>query len=173
MIPASEKDTLYKALTEAFDAFISTIYQIDESVVNTIPFTGSWTPAQVVTHILLATDGLPDNKTMSTNRAYDSCLPQIRPWWEDLSQKFQSPESLMPDSLPHQKSELITKLKHVKEKDLAIISEKDLTAICHDFELPGVGYLTRYEWLWFIQMHLKRHQFQLENMVNRSFEAGR
>lgn len=173
MIPTSEKDTLYKALTEAFDAFISTISQFDESVVNTVPFTGSWTPAQVVTHILLATDGLPDGKITQANRPFDSNLSQIRPWWEDLNQKFQSPESLVPDSLPHEKSELITKLKHVKEKDLAIIREKDLTIICQDFELPGIGYLTRYEWLWFIQMHLKRHQFQLENMVNKSLEASR
>ncbi|MDJ1481909.1 DinB family protein [Cytophagaceae bacterium YF14B1] len=173
MIPTSEKDTLYEALAEAFEAFISTISQFDESVVNTAPFTGSWTPAQVVTHILLATDGLPDNKTTSTNRVYDSCLPQIRPRWEDLNQKFQSPESLEPDSLPHEKSELVTELKRVKDKDLAIVREKDLSIICQDFELPSIGYLTRYEWLWFIQMHLKRHQFQLENIVNRSLEAGR
>ncbi|MDJ1499609.1 DinB family protein [Xanthocytophaga agilis] len=173
MIPASEKDTLYEALAEAFEAFISMISQFDESVVNTAPFTGSWTPAQVVTHILLATDGLPDSKITPTNRVYDSCLPQIRPWWEDWNQKFQSPESLEPDSLPHEKSELITELKRVKDKDLAIVREKDLTIICQDFELPGVGYLTRYEWLWFIQMHLKRHKSQLENMVNRSLEAGR
>jgi hypothetical protein len=45
-----------------------------------------------------------------------------------------------------------------------IINNVDLTRICLDMELPTIGYLTRYEWLWFIEMHLRRHTFQLQDM---------
>ena len=91
-------------------------------------------------------------------------LPAIRPWWEDLNQKFEAPGSLKPEDKSYSKAELVRELHHVREKDLALIQHADLTLICLDIELPTVGYLTRYEWLWFIQMHLRRHSFQLSNM---------
>ncbi|HEY3404099.1 MAG TPA: DinB family protein, partial [Ohtaekwangia sp.] len=125
---------------------------------------GSWTPAQVAVHMLMASDGVPDATTKPLDREVDQYLPAIRPWWEDLAQKFRSPGVLLPDDQPRIKSELLSDLHRVREKDLKIVSEEDLTLICLDIELPGIGYLTRYEWLWFIQMHLKRHSFQLQNM---------
>jgi hypothetical protein len=88
----------------------------------------------------------------------------IRPWWEDMDQKFTAPEPLRPDDRPRSRSEVLDELNRVRGKDLTIIDSEDLTAVCMDFELPSIGYLTRYEWLWFIQMHLNRHTFQLKNI---------
>lgn len=159
-----EKDKLQQALTAAFDEFIDAFSAFDEKQVNTKPDPKSWSPAQVVSHIILATDGVPDGTTKPLDREVDSYLPQIRPWWEDLNQKFQSPEPLCPDDQPHTKHELLAELRRVRTKDLALVSTQDLTLICLEFELPSIGFLTRYEWLWFIQMHLRRHTFQLQNM---------
>lgn len=164
MIKQTEKDDLKKALTKAFDDFISTLSFFEEQVINRVPFPGSWTPAQVATHIILATDGVPDDATRPADREPGSMLPAIRPWWEDLNQKFNAPEQLLPDSKPHSKEDLLQELRRVREKDLDILAHQDLTIVCLGFELPGIGYLTRYEWLWFIEMHLKRHVFQLRNM---------
>jgi hypothetical protein len=160
----TQKDQLRQALTKAFDEFISVFTTFQESTLNKIPFEGSWTPAQVATHIILATDGVPDHTTGKADRPFDSMLPKIRPWWEDLNQKFKSPTELQPDDKPKKKDDLLVELHRVREKDLVIIAEKDLTIVCRDFELPSIGYLTRYEWLWFIEMHLKRHTFQLKTM---------
>jgi hypothetical protein len=160
----TEKDNLHQALAKAFDEFIAMLSSFNENDINRVPFTGSWTPAQVATHIILATDGVSDNKTRQADRDIDAYLPSIRPWWEDLNQKFTSPEVLRPDDKHHSKKELLSKLQQVREKDLAIVAQEDLSLICLDFELPGVGYLTRYEWLWFIEMHLRRHLFQLQNI---------
>jgi hypothetical protein len=167
MIMAAEKEKLKIALTRAFDQFISALSDFDENVLNQIPFEGSWTPAQVAQHIILATDGVPDGNTSPTERPFDALLPMIRPWWEDLNQRFTSPEPLQPDNTPRSKSTLLSELHHVREKDLSILTGKDLTAICLDFELPSIGYLTRYEWLWFIEMHLKRHEAQLRRIRER------
>jgi hypothetical protein len=164
MITQQEKDNLQAALTKAFNDFISTLSSFDESKVNRIPFPGSWTPAQVASHIILATDGVPDGKTRPSDRQADALLPAIRPWWEDLNQKFKSPEPLKPGDKPRQKQELLSELQRVHDKDRSIIAHQDLSLICLDFELPDIGYLTRYEWLWFIEMHLRRHLFQLKNM---------
>jgi hypothetical protein len=164
MIASAEKDNLQKALVKAFDDFISALASFDENSINRIPFSGSWTPAQVAMHIILATDGVPDTSTRQPSRKADDLLPLIRPWWEDLNQKFKSPEPLLPDNKPRSKNELLAELRRVREKDLTMISHEDLTLVCLDFELPGIGYLTRYEWLWFIEMHLRRHLFQLQNI---------
>ena len=162
---ALEKDQLQKALTTAFDEFIAVFSSFEDNSINRKPFPNSWTPAQVATHIILATDGVPDSATKPLDRKIDLYLPAIRPWWEDLSQKFKSPEPLRPDDNHRSKKEVLSELQRVREKDLKIIAQKDLTPICLDFELATIGYLTRYEWLWFIQMHLKRHLFQLQNMT--------
>ena len=159
-----EKDKLKQALAIEFDTFIQRFSSFDESKINHKPQPTSWTPAQVAVHIILATDGVPDHVTKPLDREVDALLPAIRPWWEDLNQKFNAPEPLKPDDKPHSKIELIRKLQRVREKDLNLIEQADLTLICLDIELPTVGYLTRYEWLWFIQMHLRRHSFQLANM---------
>ena len=160
-----EKDNLQKAFATAFDDFIATFASFDENNINRKPFADSWTPAQVATHIILATDGLPDSNTKPLDREIDSYLPVIRPWWEDLNQKFKSPDFIKPDDQPKSKKEIVSNLMRIRADSAKTISEKDLSQICLDFELPSIGYLTRYEWLWFNQMHVKRHLFQLRNMA--------
>lgn len=160
----SEKTHLRNALAKSFDEFITTFSLFNEEEINKVPFAGSWTPAQVASHIILATDGVPDGNTSRAHRPIDAFLPMIRPWWEDMSQKFTAPEPLRPDGKLRSRDMLLGELNRVLEKDLAIIDDNDLTAVCMDFELPTIGYLTRYEWLWFIQMHLNRHTFQLKNI---------
>lgn len=162
---AIETQTLEQALTKAFDNFIAAFSAYDERSINTQPAPGKWTPAQVAVHIILATDGVPDGKTKATDRKADSYLAHIRPWWEDLNQKFTAPEPLEPDTKVYTKDEVLRELSRVRKKDLDILATQDLTRVCMDFELPTIGYLTRNEWLWFIEMHLKRHTFQLRNML--------
>jgi len=165
MITSTEKTHLLEALECAFDEFITLFSSFTDDDINRIPFPNSWTPAQVALHIILATNGVPDRETVVADRPFDAYLPKIRPWWEDLSQKFQSPVPLRPDNKLHLKNKLLAELQRCREKDRVIIADSDLTMICLDMELPTVGFLTRHEWLWFIEMHVKRHIFQLKNMV--------
>lgn len=171
MIPAAEKEQLRSALKKAFDDFISKFSSFSENEIHHSPYHGSWTPAQVATHIILATDGVPDGNTKPCDRPYGALLPLIRPWWEDLNQKFTSPEPLEPSPERRPKDAVLNELLRVRDKDLSIVDSKDMSAICLDFELPTIGYLTRYEWLWFIEMHLRRHSFQLSNMLKKAWPA--
>lgn len=164
MITPEQQSQLRTALDAAFKNFKAALSSIDEDKINKVPFQGSWTPAQVTMHIILATDGVPDGSTSAPDRTADAMLPAIRPWWEDLSQKFQAPEPLLPDDRERSRDELISELDRVHQKDLHILGERDLTEICLDFALPTIGYLTRFEWLWFIEMHLNRHAYQLKKI---------
>ena len=168
---STDKSLLRKSLVEAFDRFINAFNVFDETEVNQIPFPGSWTPAQVAIHIILATDGVPDHNSKPADRDAGALLENIRPWWEDMNQKFESPEPLTPDDKPRSKQELLSELRRVREKDLAIIDVTDISAVCLDFELPTIAYLTRFEWLWFIEMHLNRHTFQLKNIKLKISQA--
>lgn len=160
-----EKQKLQQALTISFDEFIAAFSAFGESRINTKPAPGKWTPVQVAKHIILATDGVPDHTTKKSDCEIDSNLARIRPWWEDLNQKFTAPTELTPDEQPQTKHFILDELSRVRKKDLDILAEHDLSLLCMDFELPTIGYLTRYEWLWFIQMHLNRHTFQLKNIL--------
>lgn len=164
---AIDTHTLEQALAAAFADFIAAFTAFDESRINTSPTAEQWTPAQVTTHIILATDGVPDHTTQPTEREADIMLARIRPWWEDLNQKFKAPQQLKPDNAPRTKQQVLAELNRVRSKDLQLITTHNLGELCLDFELPGIGYLTRYEWLWFIEMHLKRHTFQLHNMLKQ------
>jgi len=164
MISTSDKETLRTSLITQFDKFIAAFSSFSDYEVNQLFPPSTWTPVMVAVHIIMATDGVPDRATRKDGRDYDAMLEKIRPWWGDLSQKFQSPDSLRPESKAREKHEVLSELHRVREKDLNIIDSEDLTLICADFELPTIGYLTRYEWLWFMEMHLKRHSFQLSKM---------
>lgn len=144
---------------------MSAVSTFDEKELNRVPYSGSWTPAQVAVHILIATDGLPDGNTSPAHRPYDASLPKITPWWEDFNHKFTAPLPLQPGDEPRTKAVLLDELARVRKKDMAIVDKEDLSAVCLDFELPTVGYLTRFEWLWFIEIHLRRHKYQLEKMM--------
>lgn len=164
MITADQQSQLRTALDAAFREFKEALLSIDKNRINEVPFEGSWTPAQVADHILLATDGLPDGTTSAADRPADAMLPAIRPWWEDFSKKFRAAEPLQPENRERSREELISELDRVHQKDLRILDEKDLTEICLDFALPTIGYLTRFEWLWFVETHLRRHSHQLRNI---------
>ena len=172
MISLKDRNTLRESLITAFTDFTQAFQSFDPARINHKPVNGEWSPAQVVQHILLGTDGVPDGRTavLTSQRGsdrYDLLLARIRPWWEDVNQKFQSPEILRPDENPRDKDTLVSSLERNLAKDLSILDHQDLTEVCLDFELPNVGYLTRYEWLWFIEMHLKRHTYQLNNMKSQ------
>lgn len=164
MIPATEIQDLKAALEKSFDQFIEVFSSIPEELVNTVPFAGSWTPGQVVTHILIATDGVPDTTNEPSSRPHGKFLPMIRPWWEDYNQKFSSPEILLPDDNAKEKKFLLAELNRVKEKNIRIATTQDLTVVCLDMDLPTIGYLTRFEWLHFIEMHVRRHLHQLKKI---------
>ena len=152
------------ALSSAYRNFISTLERFDDEQINEVPFEGSWTPGQVTDHIIKATGGIPDKHTEPANRQYDEKVGEMEAVFLDFEAKYKSPSFVVPANGPFEKRVLIETLNSIVERHLQKANDSDLTALCLKFELPNVGTMTRYEWLRFIVAHVKRHQFQLENI---------
>jgi hypothetical protein len=159
------KQELTDEIVAAYDAFIRALDKFSNEEFNVSPFAGSWTPGQVADHIFKSTKGIPDRNTTASNRQHDEKIPLIENGFLNFEVKMKSPDFVYPDAGPFNKKEMIEKLNSVKEKHKVRIAERDLTAMCVEFELPRIGQATRYEWFKFIIAHVKRHTHQLNNMM--------
>ncbi len=161
---------LISAFETAADKFYQSFLVFSKEEINSIPFEGSWTAAQVVDHILKSQAGLPKlltGKTTQADRDPEEKKDSLKKLFLDFTSKLNAPEFIIPTTTPQDKELL---LNAIKERKLAIIEAmkaNDLTRICIEFELPVFGQLTGREWMWFATYHLLRHTHQLENIYSR------
>ena len=154
-------------IEQSVDNFLLTLSKFDNEHLNAFPFPGSWTAGQVADHIRKATDGLPDQHTKAPDRDPELYVETLQSLFLDFNAKYESPEFIIPDNGPFEKDRLIKQLEGIRNKNSAIAREKDLALLCLDFEMPGLGALTRYEWLKFIVVHTQRHAYQLRNIAEK------
>jgi hypothetical protein len=166
-IDQKEKKELANGLVNAFDTFRDLVAAFTNETFNQIPFEGSWTPAQVASHIIMATDGIPDEHTETATRDYKEQVGPITAMWTNYSVKFQSPDFLVPNNPLTNKLQAIKEINRIKEKLASMALEKDLAEICPDFPIPPFGAMSRYEWFVFVSLHVHRHAHQLREMHKR------
>lgn len=166
-VDQKERKELANEITNAFDTFKDLVGAFTNEHFNQIPFEGSWTPAQVASHIIMATDGIPDDHTEPSTRDYKQQVGPITAMWTNYSVRMQSPDFLVPNNPLTNKLQAIKEINRIKEKLAAMIPEKDLTAICPDFPIPPFGAMSRYEWFVFVALHVQRHAHQLREMHKR------
>jgi hypothetical protein len=162
-----DKEILAEEIGQSADDFIATLSRFNDEQLNTIPFTDSWTAGQVADHVRKATDGIPDSHTRVANRDADLYVKTFTSLFLDFTIKFESPGFIIPDDGPFQTKNLVEELVRIKDQNASIAVTSDLTELCVDFELPGLGHLTRYEWLKFIVVHTQRHTHQLKNIAGK------
>jgi hypothetical protein len=134
---------------------------------NTQPAYGGWTAGQVAEHLLLSAgvvEVIAGHTTPTNDRQPDTHLPMIAGVFLDFNTKLQSPDFIIPSEGNHDKAQHLAKTKIVWDKIGEGIRLLDLSATCLDFEFPGMGPLTRLEWLWFYVWHTQRHLHQLTNI---------
>lgn len=157
---------LFQEFRATAEEFIQLVSSVNEDIFNVVPFAGSWTPGQVADHIIKATGGIPDGRTEKATRPHDELIPLIDATFLNFGVKYVSPDFVRPDEGPFQKNIVLRSLEEIKENNLAIASKRDLSAVCLEFEVPGMGYLTRYEWMRFFTVHTQRHIRQLKQMLS-------
>lgn len=158
---------LMQEINQTADIFINLISRFDNKQLNTIPFQGSWTAGQVADHVIKATSGLPDNRTRSVDRIPDEQVEGIKSVFLDFTVKFQAPDFIIPGEGPFDPDFILHQLSRVKKQNIAAAMNKDISKLCLDLELPGFGFLTRYEWLQFSVYHTQRHIHQLRNISEK------
>lgn len=159
-----QKEDLYNQVETVLNEVLQFLQNTEDEQINLLPFTNSWTIGQLVEHIIICSQGIPDHTTQHTDRPFNEKQTDLRNIFLNMEQKSQADPRVCPSDPPHHKVDLLDALEVNKNRLLEIISERDLSKLCTDSEMPFLGYLTRYEWLYFIYVHTQRHLNQLHNI---------
>ena len=153
----------------------SSLRLFEQDKLNIVPFEGSWTGGQLIQHLILSNGGFAEvmnGPTKETNRQFDQFVEGIKGSFLNFNIKMKSPEFIVPEFREYQKENLLQTLESIKTNINRIIGEKDLKETCTSFEVPGIGYLTRWESLHFILYHTQRHIHQLKNIFAKLNEPA-
>ena len=152
---------------EQTDVLLDLLSTLDEDQLNQIPFSGSWTAAQVADHLYRSyeIEYLSNGKVNDSKRPADGQMPTINKIFLNFDEKYKSPPEIVPTDDFLDKKNL---MKNLQER-IAFIHEAaltmDLSLLCMESEFPYMGYLTRFEWIGFCAAHTLRHNRQIENIL--------
>ena len=162
---------LFLEFEAATNAFIDKVAALSQSDINTVPFTGSWTAAQVTEHLCKSDEAMI--KTLNgavtpTDRPADAGVPDLQAIFLDFSTKLPSPEFIIPSNETFEKESIINRFRAGREQIGKAIQTLDLTPTCH---LPVLGNPTRFEVITFVIVHTQRHTNQVKNIAEKLVAA--
>ncbi len=163
-------ESIQKEIRNTFAELIHVFSKISNDQVDVVPFEGSWTAGQVAEHIVKAISGMPEllnAKVEPANRPYDEQVAGLKKVFLDFSLKMKSPEFIVPTETKHDQATLLQTFSRLEIEMEDAASILDLTLLCKAMELPGNGYLTRFEWLSFALVHTQRHIHQLQKISHK------
>ncbi|RYD82704.1 MAG: DinB family protein [Sphingobacteriales bacterium] len=135
---------------------------------DSIPFEGSWTAGQLLEHVDKAVSPeILHGNVQATDRPADAKVEEVKKIFLDFSQKFTSPEFIEPTEQVHDKNVLLQSLQTKFDQLIQSVKTLNMGEECTDFEVPGMGKFTRYEWISFYMIHTQRHLHQLENIIKK------
>jgi uncharacterized damage-inducible protein DinB len=155
----------------ATHAFIEKVAALSQSEINTVPFTGSWTAAQVIEHLCKSDEHMI--KTLNgavtpTNRPPDAGVANLEAIFLDFSTKLPSPEFIIPSNETFDKESIISRFKTGRRQIGKAIQSLDLNPTC---DLPILGNPTRFEIITFVIVHTRRHTNQVKNIIEKLVAA--
>ncbi|MGY0037967.1 DinB family protein [Pedobacter sp. NJ-S-72] len=166
-------ETILIDIEETFTNLIKTVSLFDEEQLNDIPFEGSWTAGQVVQHLIISNSGFIEvmqGPVKEAERKPDQLVAEIRKDFLNFDIKMESPEFVLPLPISYSKSRQLGTLENIKSSLLHLIETMELDKLCLTFELPGYGFLTRVEAVYFVNYHTQRHTHQLNNIYQHLSE---
>ncbi len=159
---------LLAELTQTTDELLQLLTPLSEKQLNTVPFEGSWTAAQLGDHLFKSYGLLSvlNGKAEPTSRPVEEKIGPIKNIFLNFDIQMQSPDFIVPGTGPFDKATLLGGLeKRINGVKDFIRQNEDLTVTCMDFGLPNAGTLTRMEWIEFMTVHTMRHVHQLKKIV--------
>lgn len=158
---------LFTSLDHTSSELLRLISSADSDTINAIPFAGSWTAAQVVSHIVKSNKAITQSLCMegtSTEREPGERTGELKKMFLDYSTKFKSPEFIVPTRSIYQRDILIADLKKSIERLRDAGNSVNLAEI---ISLPAFGEITKFELLHFVLYHTQRHIHQLKNILKK------
>jgi hypothetical protein len=160
-----------KEIINQLDAALGETLQLlssfNEKELNTVPFEGSWTAAQVCRHLFKSEDGMDRllyAPTEAADRNPEEKAQGLKDIFLNFEHKMKSPDFIKPEEKHYEKEELEGPLKETKDKMVEAAQQVNLAEIAplpdgHPFKGN-----TKLEMLHFITYHTIRHNHQLKNI---------
>ena len=159
------------ALLQEFEAatngYLDIVSGLNQDEINTLPFLGSWTAAQVTEHLCKSDKGMLgalNGPVYPTNRRPDAGVDGLRKIFLDFSTKLPSPDFIIPEDTTYDKDTLLEAFKAGREKIGNAIKSLDLTTSC---QMPIFGEPTRLELIYFVIFHTQRHTNQVKHISEK------
>lgn len=160
---------LLAELNSTFANLESAIQSFNEKTFNQKTKHGTWSPAMVTQHLILAGTGLDQvllGNTKATSAPAHEKVAIIKNIILNFDEKYSSPPFIEPADESYLKEEQLNKLRNIAHSVAVLLPNLDLSLTCLDFEFPGMGNLTRLELLSFLNYHTQRHTHQLNELAN-------
>jgi uncharacterized protein YndB with AHSA1/START domain len=137
---------------------------LDQDEWNTVPYPGSWTPAQLVRHLVKSVSGIGPLIGQPTNLADRDPREKILPLKQnflDITKRMQSPEFIVPEKMRYNKQSLI------EQFEAALAPLTRIRNVNGNELITGLplGPTTKRELIHFILYHLQRHLIQMKRIT--------
>lgn len=168
VIERLDTEKLFKELDKITNTFLSLVNSTSERMLDTVPFEGSWTVAQLASHVTKSNKAIAQALEMQgkpAERNIDERVEELKKTFLNYKVKFTSPEFILPTETIYSKEIVVGKLEDSIDRIKNLRSETDLSEVIN---LPAFGEITKYELLNFVIVHTKRHTRQLKNMLRYS-----
>jgi len=160
----SGKDDIIPAVAVVAMQVVGFIRALDDEKLNTVPYKGSWTPAQLVRHLLKSVSGigpLIDQPLKPAERDPSERILQLKQNFLDITKTMQSPEFIAPEKMHYNKGSLISEFEAALSP-LTKLKDVNLNELITGLPL---GPITKLEIVHFIFYHLQRHLIQMKRIT--------
>jgi len=162
----STKEEILTAIGEAVSDMGGLMKLLDESQVNTVPYEGSWTAGQLLSHVTKSINGLAGamlKEARPAERNPGEKIAGLKETFLNFTNKFNAPDFIIPDAGPFQKQQTIDALDHAF-KTLKVNADKaDLNELVTGMPF---GDVTKLELLHFVLYHTQRHLHQMKKITD-------
>ncbi len=158
---------LFSLYDETTNELMQLITSFKENQINTIPFEGSWTAAQVAEHITKSNVSIIHALNLEgkpVERNPEERVQELKETFLNFNTKFQSPEFILPTKDIYQRDKVIEDLKGSVVQLKAAFHNKDLSQIIN---VPAFGKITKLEIFHFVLYHTQRHIHQVKNIFEK------
>ncbi len=162
-------EEILNQLQKTTDELIHELSSLSQDQLNAVPFEGSWTAAQLGEHLHKSYNvaELLYGPVKNTERDPAEKVKSIEDALLNFETKMISPDFIVPENKEYDKNSLISSLKESINKITHGAETLKLEETCSAFSLPGLGEMTRTEWIYFVIYHTQRHVHQLKNIAEK------
>ncbi len=156
---------LFRALDATWQEMLNLVSSTNGSKINAIPFEGSWTAAQLATHVTKSNKAIAQGLNMegkTAGRNPEEGAPHLKKMFLNFDTKFQSPEFIVPENKLYNKEMVAASLKKSIEQ---LKDERIKVNLGEIINLPVFGEITKLELMHFVLYHTQRHIHQLKGIL--------